>query len=165
MAPRIFFVTQEEDTSTLEHSVKRNLDCGLPAPVPLPAGHAPSMDRRWAVFVCIGRANPAAQLTHHLCDARFVVWRLCRSGEIGRRTGLKIPRSVSSVPVRFRPPAPTDGAAARGSPALTINHWSTRATVHPFYSNIDSGSPGSVSTRSSTTATTQSESFVTVTEP
>ena len=30
-----------------------------------------------------------------------------RRGEIGRRKGLKIPRSESSVPVRVRSPAPT----------------------------------------------------------
>ncbi len=32
--------------------------------------------------------------------------RICRGGGTGRRKGLKIPRSVSSVPVRFRSSAP-----------------------------------------------------------
>ena len=33
--------------------------------------------------------------------------RLCLGGEIGRRKGLKIPRWVTTVPVRFRPEAPS----------------------------------------------------------
>ena len=41
-------------------------------------------------------------------DFTFPVFRPCmrRSGEIGRRTGLKIPRAERPVPVRLRPPAP-----------------------------------------------------------
>src|SRR4030042_7103249 len=31
---------------------------------------------------------------------------MCRSGETGRRTGLKIPRGSNLMSVRFRPPAP-----------------------------------------------------------
>jgi hypothetical protein len=40
-------------------------------------------------------------------DRRLSQWRsrLCRGGGIGRRKGLKIPRTFKSVPVRFRPSA------------------------------------------------------------
>ena len=31
----------------------------------------------------------------------------CPGGEIGRRKGLKIPRGLTPMPVRFRPRAPT----------------------------------------------------------
>ena len=38
--------------------------------------------------------------------ANFFIFLLCRSGETGRRTGLKIPRGFHPMSVRFRPPAP-----------------------------------------------------------
>ena len=39
-------------------------------------------------------------------ETEDVRWRTCRSGEIGRRPGLKIPWDESLVPVRARFPAP-----------------------------------------------------------
>ena len=39
----------------------------------------------------------------------------CRGGETGRRRGLKIPRLVTTIPVRFRSSAPSDFHIAKNS--------------------------------------------------
>ena len=38
-------------------------------------------------------------------SAYMIIGKACPGGEIGRRKGLKIPRMVTSVPVRLRPRA------------------------------------------------------------
>ena len=54
----------------------------------------------------VAKAEVCKTSIHRFDSDRRLKVGLSRGGEIGRRKGLKIPRTFLSVPVRFRPSAP-----------------------------------------------------------